>query len=226
MQDNDALVTPFFKNVPYHDEQASKREGRPIYRDMEVVEVRIAGDRNFAPTFPATGPAGFWRRINGEDVTYAERWPKQYARFKENQEQIAEGTPLSELPFLTEAKRMELRGLKVYTAEALASLDGKNLAALGQGGRVMKNQAAAYLEKSEGTAHSVALAAEVENLRAQVAALSAMAAAPAMLPAEPEPDDPKAALREQLRELTGTLPRGNPSVETLQRMVDEALASA
>jgi len=224
MQDNDSLVVPFFKNVAMHDEQASKREGRPIYRDMEMVEVRIAGERNFAPVFPAHA---MWRRVDGEEITYAQRWPKQYARFQENQIQIAEGTPLSELTFLTEAKRKELQGLKIYTAEALASLDGKNLAVLGQGGRVLKSQADAFLKESKGVSQTVSLAAEVEDLKAQLAALKAAQAAPE--PANPDalPADPaKDALREQYKELRGAYPRGNPSAETLQRMVDEALAAA
>ena len=223
MQDNDSLVVPFFKNVAQHDEQASKKAGRPIYHDMEIVEVRIAGDRNFAPVFPAHA---MWRRIDGDEITYAQRWPKQYARFQENQIQIADGTPLSELTFLTEAKRKELQGLKVYTAEALASLDGKNLAALGQGGRVMKNQAEAFLKSASGTAQTVALAAEVADLRAQLAAMRGEAAAQAEPEQEPVEDDGKQALKEQYKELVGSYPRGNPSLETLQRMVDEAQAAA
>ena len=223
MQDNDSLVVPFFKNVAQHDEQASKKAGRPIYHDMEIVEVRIAGDRNFAPVFPAHA---MWRRIDGDEITYAQRWPKQYARFQENQIQIADGTPLSELTFLTEAKRKELQGLKVYTAEALASLDGKNLAALGQGGRVMKNQAEAFLKSASGTAQTVALAAEVADLRAQLAAMRGEVAAQAEPEQEPAEDDGKQALKEQYKELVGSYPRGNPSIETLQRMVDEAQAAA
>lgn len=227
MQDNDSLVVPFFKNVAQHDEQASKKAGRPIYHDMEIVEVRIAGDRNFAPVFPAHA---MWRRIDGEEITYAQRWSRQYERFKENQIQIADGTPLSELTFLTEAKRKELQGLKVYTAEALASLDGKNLAALGQGGRVMKNQAEAFLKSASGTAQTVALAAEVADLRAQLEAMRGGASPTVMLETAtdepPAEDDAKQALKEQYKELVGSYPRGNPSIETLQRMVDEAQAAA
>lgn len=223
MQDNESLVVPFFKTVAQHDEHASKAAGRPIFRDMEIVEVRIAGDRHFAPTFPAHS---MWKRIDGEEVTYAQRWPKQYARFKENEVQVAEGTPLSELPFLTESKRMELKGLKVYTAEALASLDGKNLHALGQNGRLLKNQAEAYLKTAAGTSQTVALAAEVEALKAQIAAMQSTASVEPAAEPESEEDALKASLKEQYRELNGQLPRGNPSLATLQKMVDEALSAA
>lgn len=211
---NESLVTPFFKNVAQIDPHATKREGRPIYSDMEVCEVRIAGDRNFKPEFPAHS---MWNRVDGEDITYAMRWPDQYARFKANSEQVASGTPLSELTFLTEAKRQELRGLKVYTAEALAAIEGKNLAALGGEGREWKTQATAYLSRASGSAETVRLAGEVELLKARIAEMTG--ADPA--DADTEADE-KARLKSEIEAKGQPRPRGNPSVETLKRMLEEA----
>ena len=213
MQNNDALVVPFFKSVAVEDEKASKKAGRPIFKDMEVVEIRIAGDRNFAPVFPAHS---MWRRVDGDEVTYADRWPDAYGRFKEGQEQVAHGTPLSELPFLTEGKRQELRGLKVYTAEALASLDGKNLTNLGPKGREFKDQAAAYLERAKGVAVDTALRARIEELEALVANGGGSTGA--------EDQSERDILKAQIAEKTGAKPRGNPSVETLREMLAELAA--
>jgi len=208
---------PFFKNIAVQDEVASKTAGRPIYNDMEVVEVRIAGDRNYAPTFPAHS---MWQRIDGDEVSYAQRWPDAYARFSAGKEQVAAGTPLSELPFLSEGKRAELRGLKVYTAEALASLDGKNLKALGDLGREMKNQATAYLESAGSSAGTVALAAEVAALRAELAAVRGDVSDVAPV------DDEKEALKSQIAEISGARPKGNPSVETLREMLADLTEAA
>jgi len=212
---NESLTVPFFKTVAIQDDAASKREGRPIFTELEIVEVRIAGDRNYNPVFPAHA---MWMRVDGQEVTYAERWPDEYARFKANSVQVASGTPLSELPFLTEAKRAELRGVKVYTAEALASLDGKNLTALGVTGREMKNQAQAYLDRAGASAGSVAMAAELDDLRAQMAALQATAGLPV--------DGEKEALKSQIAELTGARPKGNPSLETLREMLSDLKQAA
>lgn len=234
MQNNDALTVPFFKNMAIQDEAASKAAGRPIYKDMEVVEVRIAGDRNYAPVFPAHS---MWMRIDGEPITYAQRWPEAYARFSAGNEQVAAGTPLSELPFLSEAKRAELRALKVYTAEALASLEGKNLAALGTTGREMKNQANAYLATANGSAGTVALAAEVAALRAELAAVRAQDApfsasgtlaglSGATTHNVADPDAEKESLKVQITDLTGQRPRGNPSVETLREMLSDLTKAA
>lgn len=221
MQDNNALTVPFFKNMPQHDEAASKLAGRPIYHDLEVVEIRIAGDRNFSPVFPAHS---MWQRVDGDEITYAQRFSDAYTRFRENREQVADGTPLSELPFLTEAKRAELRGLKVYTAEALASLDGKNLAALGTTGREMKTQATAYLDRAGGTAGQVALAAEVEQLRAELAAMRGEDA-PIITPTDTDADE-KERIKSEIANLSGSRPRGNPSVDTLREMLNDMKASA
>lgn len=220
MQDNDSLVTPFFKNDTILDEAASKEAGRPIYRDIELVELRIAGDRNYRPTFPANA---MWRREEGEEITYAQRFSEQYARFKSSQEQIASGTPLSELPFLTEAKRHELRAVKVYTAEALASLDGKNLASLGVDGRALKAQATAYLDRASRSAATVAMAAEIASLRAELAEMRG-AAEPAADPDDAS-DDEKERLKVEIAGLTGQRPRGNPSVETLREALRELKAA-
>lgn len=224
IQNNESLVVPFFKNVAILNPNASKKAGRPIYKDMEVCEVRIAGDRNYAPVFPAHS---MWKRIDGEEITYAQRWKEQYLRFKENAEQIAEGTPLSELPFLTEAKRMELRGLKVYTAEALASLDGKNLHALGPEGRSLKNKATAYLESAAGSSKVIALTEEVEMLKARIAEMSGKVE-PVEDDDEPEDvaeeDGERDALKARYKELTGQGVRGQPKIENLRQMVAEAEA--
>lgn len=208
MQNNDALTVPFFKTIAVQDEKASRVAGRPIFKETEVVEVRIAGDRNYAPVFPAHQ---MWMRQGGEEVTYAQRWPDAYARFTAGKEQVADGTPLSELPFLSEAKRADLRALKVYTAEALASLEGKQLAALGTLGREMKTQATAYLDNAGSTAGTVALAAEVEALRAELATLRGAEEA------DPVGDE-KEALKAHIASVTGHRPKGNPSIETLRDM--------
>jgi hypothetical protein len=213
MQNAQSMAVPFFKTVAVEIPAASKAEGRPIFKDVEVVEIRLAGERNYAPTFPAHE---ICKHINGEPVTYAQRFAKEYALFSAGKEQVADGTPLSELTFLTEGERATLRRLKVYTAEALASLEGPNLKNLGPKAREFKSQAEAYLNRASGASQSVALAAEVEALKAQLAELNAT-------PATPAASDGDAAeieqIKEQIREATGQRPRGNPSLVTLREML-------
>mgnify|MGYP003694582783 CR=1 FL=1 len=52
-------------------------------------------------------------------------------------------------PFLTEARKSELKGQNIYTVEALAVIEGAELKNLGPGGRDMKNQAIEYIEQGK-----------------------------------------------------------------------------
>src|SRR5688572_20573400 len=116
MANTDALVVPRFYIHTQENKAKSKEQGRPIFEDMEAVEVRFAGNRQTVSVFPAHAQCGQQQDEDGNfrPMTYAERWPEQYKRFKAKQAQIAEGTPVDELPFLTQAKRSELKALSIY----------------------------------------------------------------------------------------------------------------
>lgn len=236
MQTNEeARVVPVFKHHTIKNEAKSKEAGRPIYDDMEVVEVRFAGDRNRVGVFPAHSFSGWVTNPQDgsqEQQTYAMRWADQYRRFKMQTQQIAEGTPLEELTFLTNAKRLELKALSILTAEALAALDGNELKALGMGGRELKNQAIAYLEAARGTADVTKLAADNVSLQAQVDEMrremqemvaAAKAKTSSINPLEAMSDEDLKAL---IKTKTGSAPRGVPSHATLVAMATEVSQQA
>lgn len=218
MADKD-LVIPLFKIHTTENKAKSKEAGRPIFDDMEVVEVRFAGDRNKISVFPAHAVCGQMQDDDGDyrQMTYAERWPEQYKRFKAKQTQVAEGTPVDELPFLTQAKRSELKALSIYTAEALASLDGTPLKNLGPGGRDLKNQAQAYLDRAAGTADVTKMAAEIAELQRTIRELQADKA-----PADSQFMSWSAdQIKDWIEDKIGERPKGNPSHATLVKRADE-----
>lgn len=233
MADNNDLLVPRFYVEPVKDELESKKQGRPIYRDVEMCEIRMAANKQTIPVFPAhdvwqtqIGPDG-----EREDVSYAMRFPEQYRRFKANEAQALTGTPLEELPFLTAAKRMELKALSILTAEALAALDGQSLKNLGMGGRELKNQAVAYLENATGSAVVTRLAAENTSLQQQLAALmedvAKLKAAKLAQMGSTEStfsDWEPADLKDWIKNKTGKPVRGNPSLATLVGMADQIVA--
>lgn len=169
---DDNLIATFHMGTTKH-EVRSAAEGRPIYEDTEHCHIRVPGSRDWQ-AYPATA---FSRWVvdpeTGEQVkqTYAERFSRQYRQFKANQQQTKSGTPLDHAPFLTEARRAELRAQNVYTVEQLAAIDGQELKNLGPGGRDMKNRAQEYLAESKAGAPNTQLAAELEALRARNAIL-------------------------------------------------------
>jgi len=228
MAKEDTRLVVTFENFPKLNESLSKEAGRPIFEDLEICRIRMSGDRLQAPAFPAhaEAPGG----LDDEDGysrpgTYAEKYPEQYARFKKGEAQTQAGTPLEALPFLTPAKTKELKGLNIYTAEALAALDGQNLKTLGQGGRDWKNQAQAYLDNASGSAAATRLATENEYLKQQLEELRSERAQYGTPPAEPPvaseyetfSDD---ELKAYIKLKTQVAPRGNPSHSTLVAMAE------
>lgn len=217
---NDPLVIPVFKIHTTKNEAKTREAGRPIFDDMEVVEVRFAGDRNKVSVFPATEICGETLDEDGNTrkISYAERWSDQYKRFKAKEQQVAEGTPVDELPFLTQAKRAELKALSIYTAEALAALDGQPLRNLGQGGRDLKNQAQAYLDRAAGSANVTAMAAKIADLEQLVAELRADKPAAGASQFESWSAE---QIKDWIEEKISERPKGNPSHATLVKRADE-----
>jgi hypothetical protein len=164
-----AGVTPVFKNMAFKNETKSRTAGRPIFDDVEMVEIRFAGTKDYS-IHPVT-EFSHWEtdQETGEQrrLTYAERWPRQFRQFREREQQTKSGTPLDYLTFLTNGKKAELRALAIYTIEALAELDGQPLKNLGLGGRELKNRAMEYLASSDHNAVIARMQQQIDALMAQ-----------------------------------------------------------
>lgn len=228
----DLAVTPLFKYFTRENVNASEREGHAVMETFVGVEVRIGGSKLYSPVFPADAQ---WVRDGHRIVTYAERWPDQYRAFMEGNQQMAAGTPLENLSSqgITPSQLSLCRALKIYSIEGLASLEGQNLRSLGMHQNALKQMALDYLASRK----SGATVAEVDALKAELAALKAMIAIPekeatpkeidealrkADLDFEAMADDD---LKEWIAQKSGAgKPRGNPSHETLVSMAKELAA--
>src|SRR5687768_3965852 len=222
------LVVPTFRMHTLPDKRATAEKGRPIHKDIEVVEIRMAANRQTIVVAPAHE---VWRWVDGpngrEPITQAMRFAEQYKQFKASRTQSMAGTPIEELIGLTQAKRYELKALNIYTVETLAALDGKPLANLGMGGRDLKDLAQAYLDKAAGDVDVLKLASENAELKRRLEALEnarplgdETGGAPAVTSspfASWEADDIKA----WIKDAKGSLPRGNPSQATLVGLADK-----
>src|SRR4051812_12241060 len=167
--DPDASLLVLFRNFAVKNDSKSALEGRPIYDDAEVCEIRFPGRRDWQP-FLATA-VSHWAvdpETGGQmKVTYAERFARQYQQFKAHTAQTKSGTPIAHAPFLTEGRRAELRALNIYTVETLAAIDGQELKNLGQGGRDLKNRAMEFIAEAKTQAPSLQMQAELDALRAR-----------------------------------------------------------
>lgn len=230
-------ITPMFKFIEVEDVPASERAGHMVMKQIEAVEVRFAGSRNYAPVFPAHA---VYRREGNEAITYAERWSEQYRAFKQGDAQEALGTPLQMLKpqGITPELVSLCRALKIYSIEALYALEGNALKSLGMNGNRLKDMARKYMatQSSNAETHS-----ELEALRARIAELEAAsvrvevptdAVSPVQIDAQviAADDDLKemtdTQLKEEIARFTGSKPRGNPSRETLESSVSELRQAA
>ena len=174
--DHSHLHIEFFASSR-QNKRKSEEEGRPIFDDIEMVKIRLVGDTSSVHVAPANDQSSAYDPETGHRLTYAELYPRHYEAFKQGQELIGSGTPLTQVTFLSAAKADELKALNVVTVEQLAELDGANLQRLGMGARALKDQATAYLQRASNAVDVGKLASENEALRDRLAALeSAMQA--------------------------------------------------
>lgn len=240
---DDRNLVPLFYTISQPNAFETQKQGRPIFDEMEVVEIRVGGDMQNRPVYPAHDGQYLDDGQGGTTfVTYAERFHKQYEQFKAKKAQTKEGTPLEEAPFLSAKERSELKGLQILTVEQLASLDDRRLKSLGMFGRQKMDAASAYLQAASGTADVTRLASENAELRALLAKLQEKegkalqehaenVAANEKYLAEHVADDVDTPdfdewqdddLKAYIENETGKRPVGNPKHETLVKSALEA----
>lgn len=225
-------ITPFFKHMSLLNVAQSEMQGKPVYDLKEVVELRFAGDRNYAPIFPADAMS---KKIGNRVVTFAERWGEQYRAFIMGDDQKSAGTALEMLIDygITPAQLSICRALKIYSIEALHSLEGPNLKNLGMNANELKKMARRFMEdrdKRPITSDDIGgLRAEIERLKALIPAQQTAPEEIDKLVKDADSDFQSwedELLKEFIAEKTGSKPRGNPSHATLVSMAEELSKAA
>lgn len=228
---NFTQITPHFQHMRLLDENASRREGKPVYKMHEVVELRFAGDNKYKPVMPTDK---VYKYDGIREITYAERWPLQYQQFINGDNQLAEGTPLEELTSygITPSQLSLCRALNVHSIETLDAVEGKKL---GMASNHLKEMARLFLTNraSGGAGELAKLRAELASNAAELAALKSQ-----IVPKEaPTEDDAAEALeaadaefetmsqselRDYIKSKVGAIPQGNFSRERLVQMAGDA----
>lgn len=160
--DSNLLVE--FSNEAVHLEYESEKQGRAVFENVPHIRIRFPGDRN----------REIFRRVRfttdeaNPHFPDPQRFPRQWAAFKANEEQLPNGTPLAAWGVLNKAVIAELNMLGVLTVEQLATLSDSSAEKLGLGWRDWRNKAQAFLARSES---QDALLEKIQQLEAQVAAM-------------------------------------------------------
>lgn len=153
--DEQLLVKFFIKE--HEDKAKTLAEGRPIFKEIEYVEIRMAGRRDPLACRPATH----------KDKT---RFARHYEAFQKRIEQPEEGTPLSEWPQISRSQVEELAFFNIKTVEQLANMSDTNAQQF-HGGYTLKTRAKEFLESSDATkliAEKEAMEQRINDLEAQL----------------------------------------------------------
>lgn len=116
----DSRLAVIFYSKPVENEFQSQAQGRPIFEDREFVKIFVPGDNTTAIDTPAR-----------ED--HKKRFPLHWAHYmnKHGGDQREIGTPLAQWPRLQPSQAEELRALKFYTVESIASAADAQLQRIG-----------------------------------------------------------------------------------------------
>jgi len=99
-----------FHLLPKQNEAKSAEAGRPIFEDVEYVEIIVPGNETNRPVLKVT-------------VIERQRFAQQYRRWKESGvSDYNEGTPLTEVPWITRSQVEELAFARIKTLEQLAGV--------------------------------------------------------------------------------------------------------
>lgn len=141
------------------DEEQSTKQGRPVFKDLEYIEIVVPGDKSNK----------IHRAVREEDK---KRFAKQYAAWKLDPSTGGQtGTPLAQVPFLTRSEVEELKYFSVHTVEQLAGMSDGNLQNIGPI-LALRQKAKDYLAVAKGNAPVSQLRAENEELKNQLATLN------------------------------------------------------
>lgn len=161
----DATLLVKFFTKPVKDKAASEREGRPVFKDKEYVDIRGPGSRSVV-----------CRPASARDKA---RFSRHYEAFKARIDLPSEGTPLSEWPLLERTAIEELAYFNIKTVEQLANLSDGSAGAQ-RGFLTFKDRAQKWLARAKKDVSEEKLAAElsqrdrqIDELKAQVESLMA-----------------------------------------------------
>ena len=165
-----------FSHEPEYQEALSAAEGRAVYKDVSYITI----------LFPADKTKKVFRRVKMEDDNSGPsdltRFPKQWAAFQAQQEQIPDGMPLEHWPPMTKARVKELKSLHLHTVEQLAALTDQNGPSIGLDWRKLRDMALNFTASAKDgaavtklTHENEILRGDIDMLKQQIAVLSAKA---------------------------------------------------
>jgi len=154
----DRNLVAMFYTRPMHNPAKSNEAGRPIYEDKVYIRIHPPGERLNIVDRPATS----------QDQR---RFPMQWNQFKDNQQQIPEGTPIDLLYPDQPSIAATLKANGVHTIEQCAQLSANAIESIGMGSQRYVNDSVKYLEAANKGVGASQLRKELEDRDRKIASL-------------------------------------------------------
>jgi hypothetical protein len=155
-EDDKRLFAQFFTEA-VEDKFASKEAGRPIFREIPCIRIMTPGSRDVT--------------VQKANETYKRRFPKQWARYEKQLEQVQDGTPLEQVPWLTVGVIAELKAVNCHTIEHLAGMGDAQMSKM-MGMIGFKQKAQAWLQVAKEAVPFTQMRAELEERDNQIQVLT------------------------------------------------------
>lgn len=151
----DKVMRVRFYDDQVPDPEATAKEGRPMFKTVEMVEIQAPGDK---------------LNIVAGEVRYMVpdprlRFPVQYAQWKAGDKVQVTGTLLRQWGLIDQATAKSYEASGVYTVEQLAALADQNLI---RGAIADRQKAKDFLEMAKGQAPLTQARAEMQKMKEQM----------------------------------------------------------
>lgn len=148
------LAVRFFTH-PIRNDEKTASEGRPIFDDQDMVEIRVRGDRNNIIIRP----------VRPEDTM---RFRDAWKAFEQREDIKESGTPLKEWPIMAASTVEELRYMGFFTVEQVANASD-SVCSKFAGLQNFKQKAKLYIEQTKDANAVISkLAKENDDTKSQL----------------------------------------------------------
>lgn len=131
---DERLYVKFFKK-PVQDMAATAEEGRPIFGEVDYVEIRAPGNKSSVVCRPAR---------DMDKQRFSEHWKRYQDRVEQ---QDVDGTPLEEWAMITRSQVEELKFFNIFTVEQLAHVSDGNAQKF-MGINILRQKAQEFIEQA------------------------------------------------------------------------------
>jgi hypothetical protein len=155
----DSRLAVQFYTRPVQNEFQSNLQGRPIFDDVDFVKIFIPGDSTTTID-------------TAVHESHKKRFPQQWAYYQNNKnsDQI-HGTAISAWPLLTPGQVEQLKAMKFYTVESVASSSDAQIGNIGMIGgmqpHTFRERAQLFLKVANDESIAAKQAAEISKMKAE-----------------------------------------------------------